>query len=348
MNNNHPKVKQHRLLKRQLKKANFSEEQLEQLSGFIDSVNSAYLSADKNHRHLENILEQSSQELFLANKKLESDVAIKEKEISDKKIEINKIVENIGDIIFETDLNGNYTFLNSVWEESTGYSVEESIGKHFTDFIDILDDDYVVPIADLKSEKYSALNQVFKIKYNGKSKWVESRVQLLHDHEGKPKGCTGTYRDITSQKEAELKLVEANSIKDEFLSAMSHEIRTPLNAVIGMSNNLLLDKPKPEQLDTLNALKFSSTHLLNLVNDILDVNKLRAGKLKLRNEEFNLHEILNGLRDSFSFNAKTKGINFLFDIDTELPSCVIGDPLRISQVLTNLLGNAMKFSNEVW
>lgn len=338
-----PKNKTHRLLRRQIKNAKFSAEQLEQMSEFLEAVNLAYVDSDTNHRHLENILEQSSQELYIANKNLESVVADKEKEIIIAKSQLNNIVENIDDIIFETDLDGYYTYLNSVWEKITGYKVKDSLGKHFTDFVEILDKEFFNEIKHLKPESFDAFNRVFKINSEEGSKWMESRVQLLHDQDGNAKGFTGTYQNITSLKETELKLIEVSSVKDEFLSTMSHEIRTPLNAVIGMSNMLMIDNPKPEQLDTLNALKFSSEHLLNLVNDILDVNKLRAGKLKLRNEEFDLKQTLIGLKDSFTYNTNAKGIDLHFVIDDQIPEHVIGDQLRISQVLTNLLGNAIKF-----
>lgn len=338
--------KQHRLLRRQLKKSNFSQEQIEEMSDFLASVDKAYRNSDKSHAHLENIIEQSSQELFKANKTLELDVAVKDQEIHQAKIQLNRIVENIGDIVFETDVEGYYTYLNSAWEESTGVPVKDSIGKHFTGFLGNVGQEYLDELQNLEYKKHGSLRKIFPITKDNHTKWMETRIQVLQDEDGNPRGYAGSLRDISSIKEAEFKLIKANKVKDEFLSAMSHEIRTPLNAVIGMSNMLILDNPKPEQINTLNALKFSSEHLLNLVNDILDVNKLRAGKLELREEEVDLKETLSGLRDSFGYNAETKGLKLIFDIDDQIPSCVIGDQLRISQVLTNLVGNAIKFSHE--
>ena len=337
-----PKNKKHSKLEKLLKRANFTAEQLGVMEDFLVSINAEYVDVEAKRIKLENKLKESSHLLKVANENLDQALT-KVKTTSKAKNQLGTIVENIDDIIFETDLQGKYTFLNSVWEKTTGYPVAESIGKNFTDFVDLLDPSFLDAVNALKTGNYDALNRVFKINTNKKSIWIKSRVQLLLDKNGNPTGFTGMYQDITTIKETELKLIEASSVKDEFLSTMSHEIRTPLNAVLGMSNMLMLNDPKPEQIDTLNALKFSSKHLLNLVNDILDVNKLRAGKLKMRNEEFGLKEMLIGLKDSFSYTASTKDIDLIFDIDDQIPELIIGDQLRISQVLTNLLGNAMKF-----
>lgn len=147
---------------------------------------------------------------------------------------------------------------------------------------------------------------------------------------------------IIAKDEAE----RSSKAKAEFLSTMSHEIRTPMNGVIGMINILLMENPKPDQLDNLNTLKFSAHNLLSLINDILDFNKIDAGKIDLERIEFDLKEVVKNIKMGFEPSAKEKGITIDVVFEDNIPDVLIGDPTRTSQVLTNLVGNSIKFTEK--
>jgi PAS domain S-box-containing protein len=145
---------------------------------------------------------------------------------------------------------------------------------------------------------------------------------------------------IFERKKAE----EAAQSKQVFMSTMSHEIRTPLNEVIGITNLLLQGGPREDQMDYIKALKFSGNHLLTLVNDVLDYNKMESGKIIFEQTQFNLSDFLDEIMRSYSFRSKAKNIGFDIKKASNLPVEVIGDPIRLNQILSNLLSNALKFT----
>ncbi|HEX3386505.1 MAG TPA: ATP-binding protein, partial [Mucilaginibacter sp.] len=139
--------------------------------------------------------------------------------------------------------------------------------------------------------------------------------------------------------------------KSEFLSIMSHEIRTPLNAVIGMGNLLMMGNPRPDQKDNLEILKFSANNLLALVNDVLDFNKIEAGKVVFENIKFNIPDLMQNVCGGLILKAEEKELDFKLSIDPVLrDKIVIGDPTRLTQIVFNLVSNAIKFTNTgtVW
>ena len=144
---------------------------------------------------------------------------------------------------------------------------------------------------------------------------------------------------------ARQKAEEAAQSKQLFMSTMSHEIRTPLNEVIGITNLLLQGNPREDQMDYIKALKFSGNHLLTLVNDVLDYNKMESGKIIFEQTQFNLSDFLDEIMRSYSFRSKAKNLSFDIKKANNLPVEVIGDPIRLNQILSNLLSNALKFTN---
>ena len=144
---------------------------------------------------------------------------------------------------------------------------------------------------------------------------------------------------------ARQKAEEAAQSKQLFMSTMSHEIRTPLNEVIGITNLLLQGNPREDQMDFIKTLKFSGNHLLTLVNDVLDYNKMESGKLVFEQTQFNLIDFLEEILRSYSFRSKAKHLGFNIRKGSNIPTEVIGDPIRLNQILSNLLSNALKFTN---
>ncbi|HZE84224.1 MAG TPA: ATP-binding protein [Puia sp.] len=163
----------------------------------------------------------------------------------------------------------------------------------------------------------------------------------------------GFIRDISIRKQREEELVQmkekaeqAAKAKSQFLSVMSHELRTPLNAVIGITHLLLQGNPREDQQEDLRTLQFSGESLLNIINDILDFTKLDSGKIELSAIDFNLRDLVQSLYQSFSYRAKEKHIVFDVEYDEKMPFMVKGDSFRLSQVLNNLISNAVKFTQE--
>jgi PAS domain S-box-containing protein len=182
--------------------------------------------------------------------------------------------------------------------------------------------------------------------------YVRLRGSCLLNNEGRVQKVYGSVQDITESKLKEMELIKAKvraestaRAKEQFLSTMTHEIRTPMNAVIGMTHLLLQESPKPEQVGTLNTLKFSAQSLMTLINDILDFNKIEAGKIEFEAVDFHIKDLLSNIEQSFSYKAIEKGIDLELFISAQIPDIVVGDPVRLTQVLSNLINNAIKFTD---
>ena len=155
-----------------------------------------------------------------------------------------------------------------------------------------------------------------------------------------------SFRFAYSLKKAKQLAEQGLQVKSQFLSTMSHEIRTPLNSVIGMTHLLLRGNPREEQKEQLNILLFSAGNLLSIVNDILDFNKIEAGKIQFEKIETDIASIARNIISGLQVSAEDKGVKLRLELDPLLKVSVIGDPTRTSQVITNLIHNAIKFTNE--
>ncbi|MDY6938629.1 MAG: PAS domain S-box protein [Cyanobacteriota bacterium] len=185
----------------------------------------------------------------------------------------------------------------------------------------------------------------------GKLVYIIGRGEPLCDAAGEVTHLIGTVQDLTERKLAERQLREAkevaeyaNRAKSEFLALMSHEIRTPMNGILGLTHLLLDTDLDSQQRDYLEKIHHSGRSLLQILNDILDFSKVEAGKLELEYAPFQLDEILNNIRNIFALKAAEKGLELIFEVGDDVPTCTIGDSLRLGQVLMNLTSNALKFT----
>jgi len=187
-------------------------------------------------------------------------------------------------------------------------------------------------IEDKSRELFQANNELRRLNDNLELRIRERTSELNRSHD----------ELLKATREAE----QANEAKSIFLSNMSHEIRTPLNGIIGLCKLLLEKEHSAEAVEIIEGIDFSAGHLLNIVNNILDYNKLEAGKAKVVTTDFNLIKNLEQIKKGFESNATEKGLQFIFRIEDNVPQDINSDPLRITQILNNLLNNAVKFTNE--
>ncbi|MBA4393679.1 MAG: hypothetical protein C0407_09020 [Desulfobacca sp.] len=284
------------------------------------------------------------------------------------------IIETIEDGYYEVDLSGHFTFINGSLSRILGYPKEELIGMNNRQVSD----------KENARALFQAFNHVFKtgepgkefdydiIRKDGTKRTIQASITLRKDSSGRRIGFGGIIRDITERKRSEVilrrnkeeleaansrlesavltanKLAEAagqaNAAKSEFLANMSHEIRTPMNGVIGITGLLLETHLDPEQRRLAEIVRTSGEALLELINGILDFAKIEARKLELENIDFDLPTTLEDITEMMTVKAKEKGLELTFLMEPEVPSRLLGDPGRLRQILVNLYGNAIKFT----
>lgn len=191
----------------------------------------------------------------------------------------------------------------------------------------------------------------YKRPVDGQVVWIHALAYISRDEDGKATDMYGVTQDITESKllESELRIArakaeEATQSKSDFLANMSHEIRTPMNAIIGMSHLALKTELTPKQINYLLKIDSSSKSLLGIINDILDFSKIEAGKLDMEEVDFDLSEVLDNLSNLVTLKAQEKGLEVLFSVDRDVPYLLVGDSLRLGQILINLANNAVKFT----
>jgi PAS domain S-box-containing protein len=282
----------------------------------------------------------------------------KRKEAEDKLAESEKLYkllsENMKDFITLHTLEGDYTFVSPSVEDMLGYTPEELLGRNAMEFVH---PDDVANLDEVQNERLKGhetyVNPPYRFKAkNGEYIWIEELTTPVLNEHGELVCLQSTSRNITERKHFEQALMEAKDkaelatkAKSTFLSMMSHEIRTPMNAIIGLTNLLIEEGPRQDQFEHLRLLKFSGDNLLVIINDILDFSKIEAGKIQLENIDFDLKGMLDSTMKMLVHRARQNNNDLVLDVDKSVPKFLKGDPVRLGQVITNLLGNALKFTN---
>ena len=244
--------------------------------------------------------------------------------------------------------------MNPSFCEVTGYSHDEAIGQNPK----ILNSGEQSP--EFYQDMWKTISsgrtwrgEFANKKKNGEIYWESASISPVLDSEGKTTHYVAVKEDITQNKlmkealiEAKQKAEEATKAKSDFLANMSHEIRTPMNAIIGMSHLALKTDLTPKQQDYIGKVQSSSNALLGIINDILDFSKIEAGKLDMESIPFHLEDVFDNLANLVGLKAEEKGLKLLFDVHNEVPTGLIGDSLRLGQILVNLGNNAVKFTEK--
>ncbi|MCX8110266.1 MAG: PAS domain S-box protein [Syntrophorhabdaceae bacterium] len=265
---------------------------------------------------------------------------------------LSRAIEHSSAVVIITDFDGIIEYVNPKFTQVTGYTREEAMGKRPN----------IVKSGETPLEEYKKLWDTIKSgeewtglfhnkKKNGDYYWVSTSISPVKDSKGNITHFVGIQEDITQIKKAEEELIKAkeiaetaNKAKSIFLASMSHEIRTPMNAIIGMADLLMDTQLNSDQLRYVQVFKHAGENLLNIINDILDLSKIESGRLEIESIGFDIIELIEKTCDVMSIKGYEKGLEMACRIHRDVPQRIIGDPVRIRQVLINLIGNAIKFT----
>lgn len=256
------------------------------------------------------------------------------------------VVEDGSDLIFIVDFEGNIHYHNASVKDTLGYRAKSLTGKNFFNFIvQTSVEDLKVKFKQSQKKAYTEKVEIQFLCADRSYKFLEFNAINLK-HKVGLKGFILDCRDITQRKRDAEELVKLQKAKEQFLANISHEIRTPINGIAGMAE-LLSQDASPEDRETyLNAIKHSAENLKVIINDILDVAAIESGKLRFEKIPFNLQDLLPPLIGTFAYQAKEKKILLDYKITPSLNLILLGDPVRLNQILINLISNAVKFTHQ--
>lgn len=277
-------------------------------------------------------------------------------EITDRKlleVQLKSFIARAPAAIAMFDLDMKYLAASHKWMEDYHLQGREIIGiSHYEIFPEIGDDWKEIHQRCLKGDVEINEEDPFN-RADGSVQYLKWEVRPWYRSDDEIGGILMFTEDVTQiiyEKEelrrAKQDAEQAARSKEDFLATMSHEIRTPLNAIIGISHILMMENPKPEQLEQIKLLRFSGENLLSLINDILDISKINSGKIVLSLGRFDLRYIIENIRNTLAFKAKENLVDISVYYDTELPTMFVGDVTRITQIMNNLVSNAIKFTNQ--
>ncbi|MES0335695.1 MAG: response regulator [Candidatus Magnetobacterium sp. LHC-1] len=265
-----------------------------------------------------------------------------------------RYLDMAGVIIVVVNSDHRLSLINRKGCDILGYHENELIGKDWFDLC--------IPGHKRESDRSSFndslagrvtldFHENYVLAKDGSERLIYWHVTPLYDKNGKITALMGAGEDITQRRMIETRLMtamreadSANRAKSEFLANMSHEIRTPINGIVGLGRLMLQTELSAKQRDYVNKIQSSSNSLLLLINDLLDLSKIEAGRLELDIVDFDLNSVLDNIVNMLAIKAEEKGVEIMLSIDKDVPFLLTGDPLRITQVITNLLNNAIKFT----
>ncbi len=262
-------------------------------------------------------------------------------------------LSSISDFAYIYDREGRSVFANQPLLNLWGITLEEAVGKNFFDlrYPDDVAKKLLRQVQEVFETKKSITDETPYTSPSGLSGYYEYIFSPVFGTDGAVEFVVGTTRDISGRKDAEAALLiakdaseAANKTKSEFLANMSHEIRTPINGVIGMTDLLLDTELTAEQRESLEIVKSSADGLLTIINDILDFSRIEARKLELDPIDFSPHDTIRDTANTVALRARQKGLELIVDVGPAVPPALSGDPGRLRQILVNLLGNAIKFT----
>ena len=278
-----------------------------------------------------------------------------EEALSEERKVLRALIDNVPDFMYVKDAESRFVVANASLAQSMGVkSPEELLHKTDFDFYPkVLAGTYYRDEQNVIRTKQPLFNREEEsFGTDGKSIWLLTTKVPLFDKNGQVTGVAGIGRDITHLKKTQEEMQKAREAaeaasraKSEFLANMSHEIRTPLNGVMGMTDLALDTELTPEQREYLETVKMSGDSLLTVINDILDFSKIEAGKIDLETIDFNLRESLETTLKTLALRADEKGLELLCEVAPEVPEIVRGDSSRLRQIVINLVGNAIKFTD---
>ncbi len=283
---------------------------------------------------------------------------IHNRKVAESKIQLSEIkyrgiIENLSLGMIETDRNGMVTKAYPQFLEMTGFSEKELLGRNPLDVFGT--DKLKSQISSLLEKRKQGLSSAYEtvIKHkDGSLIWVLISEAPITDVQGKVVGSIGLHFNISDRKAMESDLIHAREgaeaalqAREQFLTNISHEIRTPMNAIIGMSSLLGSTPLNEKQKQYQSSITMAATNLMVIINDLLDLSKMSAGKFKVEKLPFKLDEVLHQVQKTIEFKTEEKGLQFNIRRDKNASMWFLGDPIRLNQVLVNLIGNSVKFTS---
>lgn len=328
----------------------------------LEAANLQLRAREQQLRAANQQLRAHEQQLQGANEQLqarEQQISAANRELAKERNSLRTLIDNLPDFIYIKDTESRFTACNAAISDFMGgVTPAELIGK--TDF------DYYP--REQAEEFYADEQQIIRTGvplvnkdephagHTGEVRWIMTSKLPLRDNQGKIVGIVGISRDITDRKQAEQQLRQAkhaaefaSKAKSQFLANMSHEIRTPLNAIIGVSKTLRkynVNNLVPKQLEGLEIMHRSSQRLLLLINGILDLSKIESGKMELKLRSFSLDALIAGIRSMATTLNDKSTVDFVVEKDASLPEFVVSDAQKLHEILTNIISNAVKFTDQ--